>query len=98
MCLECYARDVDGAPWCEACIALLERPTPWILYVAGAVVGFGGLVAGALTLGRRLELGEELVVSVLIVAALIVGVTAYKLHGRADRARAARVILSLIHI
>lgn len=92
MCLECYARDVDGAPWCEACIALLERPTPWILYVAGAVVGFGGLVAGALTLGRRLELGEELVVSVLIVAALIVGVTAYKLHGRADRARAARVI------
>lgn len=94
MCRECWARDVDGAPWCEGCIALLERPTPWILYVAGAVLSFGGVVAGVLALGRREELFEvhELVWAVLVVAALVSGITAYKLHGRADRARAARAI------
>ncbi len=92
MCLECWARDVDGAPWCEACIALVERSTPWILYVAGAVVCCGGIVAGALALGRHLELVAEIVLAIMVVGALVAGVTAYKLHARADRAREARVI------
>ncbi|HHH31346.1 MAG TPA: hypothetical protein ENK57_23780 [Polyangiaceae bacterium] len=93
MCLACWGRDVDGAPWCEACIALLERPTPWIAYVAGAVLSVGGVFAGVTALGRRFEIGAEPVLGLAGVAALAIGVTTYKLHGRAERARGARTIV-----
>ena len=92
MCLECYARDVDGTPWCEACIALLERPTPIVLYVVGALLAFGGAFAATLSMVVRYELAEEAVWLSLGLSALTIGISAYKLHGRAERARQAHAI------
>jgi len=92
LCLECWARNVDGAPCCEACIALMERPVSWILYGGGALVAFGVVVAATLSFAHRYSLVEELIWLLLGTGALAIGVTAYKLHGRAERSRAAQTI------
>ena len=88
LCLECWRRDVDGNPWCEPCIALLERRTPPILYLAGGalVIVLLGLLVPTLALDASARWG------IFGGGALVTVMTAARLYRRADRRRLAHEI------
>jgi hypothetical protein len=88
LCLECWRRDVDGSPWCEPCIELLERRTPSVLYLAGGalVLALFGLLVPTLALDTTVRW------CVFGVGALVTGTTTARLYRSADRRRLAHEI------
>jgi hypothetical protein len=91
MCRECWTQSVDGAPWCDGCVALLEEPTPVVLYVAASVVAAGivGLAAFKLIDDR------DAAWIVWGIGAALIGATAYRIHRKAEGARSERKVVAV---
>jgi uncharacterized membrane protein HdeD (DUF308 family) len=91
MCRECWTRNVDGAPWCDGCVALLEEPTPVVLYAAASVVAAG--IAGV----AAFKLVDERDVAWIVwgVASALIGATAYRIHRKAESARRERKVVAV---
>ena len=86
LCGACWRHDVNGAPWCEGCVAVLDEPVPLVAYLFVAAVALGGLA-----LGLRAWPTMPLVRwGVFAVGALAIALATWKLRGRAA-ARRARV-------
>jgi hypothetical protein len=89
LCESCWRRTVDGAPWCDPCVALLRRPLPWLVSLAGAAVGM--LLVVAVTWTRIADLDLRLAGSAG--GAALVALVTWRLIRRAGQRRRDREVL-----